>query len=191
MKRITFDIETIGSFSTSGDFANLEVSVVGLHDSETDEYKCFEVPEFKDMWPYFEHADLLIGFNSDHFDVPILNKYYPGDLSKIPSIDLLKEIKNVFGRRLKLDNIAEATLGKKKSGNGLDAVTWWEQGLKEKVKSYCLDDVRITKEVYDYARKHNSLKYRDYDGVREIKLDAKNWEKNMPDGGGLTHTLPF
>lgn len=191
MRRVTFDIETEGVFGPMNDLSSLEVTVVGVHDSETDEYHCYEQDEFKDMWPTFEHADLLVGFNSDHFDIPILNKYYAGDLTKIPSLDLLKEVKNVFGRRLKLDNIAEATLGKKKSGNGLDAVKWWEQGLKEKVKSYCLDDVRITKEVYEYARKHNSLKYRDYDGIREIKLDTSGWEKKGTDSGGLTHTLPF
>ena len=56
---------------------------------------------------------------------PILNKYYAGDLGKIKSVDLLKEVKQVLGRRLKLDNVAEATLGKKKIGNGLEAVKWW------------------------------------------------------------------
>jgi DEAD/DEAH box helicase domain-containing protein len=191
MRRVTFDIETEGVFGPMNDLSALGVTVVGVHDSETDEFHCYEQHEFKDMWPTFEHADLLVGFNSDHFDIPILNKYYAGDLTKIPSLDILKEVKNVFGRRLKLDNIAEATLGKKKSGNGLDAVKWWQLGLKEKVKSYCLDDVRITKEVYEYARKHNSLKYRDYDGIREIKLDTSGWEKKSPDSGGLTHTLPF
>jgi hypothetical protein len=26
---------------------------------------------------------LLVGYNSEHFDIPILNKYYPGDLTEI------------------------------------------------------------------------------------------------------------
>ena len=66
---------------------------------------------------------------------------------------------------------------------------WLKQGLIEKEKSYCLDDVRITKELYDYARQHGSLKYKDYDGVREIKLDTSLWE--IENGSALTHTLPF
>ena len=49
---------------------------------------------------------------------------------------ILKEIKNSFGRRMKLDQIAEATLGTKKSGHGLEAVEWWKKGEKEKVKKY-------------------------------------------------------
>lgn len=191
MKRITFDIETIGSFGAGHDLSNLEISVVGVHRSDTDEYRCFEQEEFGEMWPLFEHANLIVGYNSEHFDLPILNRYYAGDLGVIPHVDLLKEVKQVLGRRLKLDNIAEATLGTKKSGTGLDAVTWWEQGLKEKVKAYCLDDVRITKDVYEYARTNGILKYRDFDGVRDIKLDTSRWEDVSPSDGGLTHTLPF
>ena len=53
-----------------------------------------------------------------------------------------------------------------------------------------MDDVRITMELYEYAKKHGALKYRDFDGIRDIKLDTSKWE--LPrDGGALTHTLPF
>jgi DEAD/DEAH box helicase domain-containing protein len=189
MRRITFDIETTGEFRTNGDFSALELTVLGVHDSLDDSCKGFYLDELKDAWPLFESADLIVGYNSEHFDIPILNKYYPGDLSKIKHIDLLKEVKNVLGRRLKLDNLAEATLGKKKTGHGLEAVDWWKQGLKEKVRDYCISDVQLTNALYEYARKNGSLKYRDYDGIRDIKLDTSLWEQPSPIL--LTHTLPF
>lgn len=189
MRRITFDIETIGDFSGNADFSNQEITVVGIHNSETGEYSSFLKEELPQLWPIIESADMLIGYNSDHFDIPILNKYYAGDLTKIKSIDLLKEIKNVLGRRLKLDNLAEATLGKGKIGHGLEAQKWWKDGEVEKVREYCLDDVRITVELYEYAKKHGSLKYKDFDGPREIKLDTSKWEE-LP-GTSMTHTLPF
>jgi len=188
MRKVVFDIETTGEFLGNGDFSNLEVAIVGAWDSETGEYSSYLKDELHKLWPLMERADVIVGYNSDHFDIPILNKYYIGDLTKIKSVDLLKEIKNVLGRRLKLDSVAEGTLGKKKSGNGLEAVKWFEQGLIEKVRAYCLDDVKITKEIYDYALKHGHIKYKDYEGTREIKLDTSNWEA-IPDGGGLTHTL--
>jgi DEAD/DEAH box helicase domain-containing protein len=190
MRRITFDIETEGEFLGNGNFSNLEVTVVGVYDSLAKEYTSYLKDELHKLWPLMETADMLVGYNSDHFDIPILNKYYAGDLSKIKSVDLLKEVKNVLGRRLKLDNIAEATLGKKKSGHGLDAVTWWKQGLVEKVRAYCLDDVKITEELYLHALKNKTLKYKDFDGVREIKLDVSKWEEPSI-SPGLTHTLPF
>ena len=191
LRRITFDIETEGAFKGNGDFSNLEITVVGLHDSKTGEYRSFLKHELNELWPILERADVLVGYNSDHFDIPILDKYYAGDLTKIRSIDLLKEVKNVLGRRLKLDNLAQATLGIAKSGNGLEAIEWWKQGLYDKVRDYCLDDVKITNELYLHAKKHKKLKYADYDGVREIKLDTSHWEVMPSDAPALTHTLPF
>lgn len=190
MKRVTFDIETVGDFRTNGDFSNLEITVVGTHDSETGEFKGFFQEDFPAMWKLFESADILVGYNSDHFDIPILNRYYAGDLTKIKSVDLLKEVRAVLGRRLKLQSIAQATLGRGKTADGLEAMDWWAQGKKDKVMEYCIADVAITNEIYEYAKKNGSLKYKDYEGVREIKLDTSNWE-TLEGGSALTHTLPF
>lgn len=131
----------------------------------------------------------LIGFNSDHFDIPILNKYYSGDLTKIKSLDLLKEIRKSLGRRIKLDTIAEATLGKNKSGHGLEAIVWWRNGEIQKVIDYCIDDVKITKEVYEYALKNGLLKYLDGKTTKDIKIDTSNW--NEKDNSTMTFSLPF
>lgn len=192
MRVITFDIETEGVWKGNGDLTSLDVSVVGVHDSESGEYTSYLRPELGKLWPLFESADALVGYNSDHFDIPILNKYYAGDLTKIKSIDLMKEVYQVLGRRLKLDNLAEATLGKKKSGNGLEAVQWWKEGLVEKVRAYCIDDVKITRELYDYIKKNKSLKYNDYSsGLRELKIDPSQWEVLPSNVPSLTHTLPF
>lgn len=192
MRAITFDIETKAAGMTRGRFdtSAMEVTVVGIHDSSTDEYSAFFVPEFPQLWPILERADMLIGFNSDGFDIPILNRYYPGDLTKIKSLDLLSEVYKVLGRRVRLDTLAQATLGRGKTGDGLKAVDWWEQGLYDQVKEYCLEDVRITRELYDYARQNGSLKYKDLREVREMKIDASGWEA---EGGtpSMTHTLPF
>jgi len=189
MRKIIFDCETSNLFQDVGssDAEALDLSVVCIHDSLTDKYFSYFQEELKDLWPILEQADLLIGFNSDHFDIPLLNKYYSGDLSKIKSLDLLKEIKNSLGRRIKLDTVAEATLGLNKSGNGLEAVTWWKQGKREEVKKYCQDDVKITKEIYEYALKNGHLKYKDGGVIKEIKLDTSTWEKKSD--SAITHTL--
>ena len=189
MRRITLDIETRGAVGSIFDPLSLELTVIGIHDSETDTYRAFTKEELPGLWPILERADLLVGYNSDHFDIPILNKYYPGDLTKIRSLDLLAEIRSVLGRRLKLDSVAKATLGKGKSGDGLDAVRWWEEGQYEKVKKYCLDDVRITKEVYEFAITNGKVRYLDLGKRKDISLDTSRWESAQ--GTSLTHTLPF
>ncbi|MEI6863852.1 MAG: ribonuclease H-like domain-containing protein [Candidatus Adlerbacteria bacterium] len=191
MRIITFDIETTGStVGGAFDFASQELTICCVHDSETGEYSSYLKEELPKMWGLFERADILVGYNSDHFDIPILNKYYSGDLTKIKSIDLLKEVRAVLGRRLKMDNIAEATLGRNKTASGMQAVTWWAEGKVDLVRQYCIEDVKITKELYDYAKKHKSLKYKDFDGPREIKLDPSGWEK-LTEVAALNHTLPF
>ena len=174
------------------DLAKQELTVCCIHDSETDAFTSYYKEDLAKLWPILERTDLLVGYNSDHFDIPILNKYYSGDLTKVKSLDLLKEIKNVLGRRLRLDNIAEATLGRNKTANGLQAVKWWKEGKKELVRDYCIEDVRVTKDVYEYALAHGAVKYTDFESnqAREIRLDTVNWE-STEGTGALTHTLPW
>ena len=192
MRAITLDIETKNEFAEVGSNKpeDLDLSVVCVHDSETGLLRGFFEEELPELWPILERANMFIGFNTDHFDIPILNKYYSGNLEEIKSLDILKEVKNVLGRRLKLDTIAEATLGKKKTGHGLDAIRWWRKGEREKVKAYCLEDVKITRELYDYARTHKHLKYHDGANLKEIPLKTADWE-SLPEKKVLTHTLPF
>lgn len=191
MRKIVFDLETKNIFQDVGknDPTLLDMSLVGVWDSETNKYRCYMEDELKDLWPIIERADILIGYNSDHFDIPLLNKYYPGDLTKIKSVDLLKEIRNATGRRFKLDHIAEGTLNISKSGHGLQAITWWKQGEIEKIKEYCLDDVKITKKLYEYALRNGKLKYKEGPRAVSIQLDTSNWE--VLEENSLTHTLPF
>jgi DEAD/DEAH box helicase domain-containing protein len=191
MKKVVFDIETSNVFQdvASNDPAALDMSVCCIYDYETDKYSSYTKETLNEMWPIFEKADLIIGYNSDHFDIPILNKYFSGDLTKIKSLDLLKEIKNSLGRRIKLDTVAEATLGRNKIGHGLEAIVWWRNGEKDKVIKYCTEDVRITKDIYEYALKNKSLKYLDGKDIKEIKLDTSNWDKK--DDSAMTFTLPF
>ncbi len=191
MNVVVFDIETKNIFQDVGknDPSLLDISVVGVYDSATDKYRCFLEEEFKEMWPIFEHADIIVGYNSEHFDLPLLNKYYHGDLTKIKHLDILKEIRTVFGRRMKLDHIAEATLGTKKSGHGLQAITWWKNGDLVNLKKYCIDDVKITKKIFEYALKNNKLKFKDGNQTITIPLDTSKWLEKKDTA--MTISLPF
>jgi DEAD/DEAH box helicase domain-containing protein len=191
MKKIVFDIETRNLFQDVGsnDPRDLDISIVCVYDYETDTYSSYLQEELGKLWPILENADMLITFNGDHFDIPLLDKYYPGDLTKIKSLDLLKEVKNSLGFRLKLDSIASATLGYGKSGHGLEAITWWKNGEIDKLKKYCIDDVKVTKEIYDYALKNGHLKFKDGPVLKDIKLDTSNWEKKVE--SAMTFTLGF
>ena len=120
-----------------------------------------------------------------------MNRYYPGDLTCVQSLDLLREVQKVLGRRIRLQSLAEATLGKGKKGDGTKAVMWWQDGLVDKVREYCIEDVRLTKELYDYALKHGVLKYKDLRDIRDIKLDTSLWGTKTTVAPAMTHILPL
>lgn len=190
MREITFDIETaniLPSFSRQ-DISQLELAIVAIHDSATDEFSSYSQEELPKLWPILEQADTLIGYNSDSFDILLLNKYYPGDLTRIRSIDLMIEVQNVLGRRLRLQALAEATLKVGKSADGLQSVKWWQEGKYDKVREYCIQDVRVTRQLFDHALAHGGLKYKDLKDIREVKLDTSSWQKDLPPPA-FTHTL--
>ncbi|MEK7652428.1 MAG: ribonuclease H-like domain-containing protein [Patescibacteria group bacterium] len=191
MKKIFFDIETKNTFEDVGERnpVLLDISLVGIYDSENEKFDSFLEDELDRLWPILEKADSIIGFNSDHFDIPLLNKYYSGDLTKIKSVDIMKDIKKSLGRRIGLDAVAKATLGIGKTGHGMDAIEWWKKGEIDKIRQYCLDDVSITKDVYDFAFQNGHLKYFDGFKIREVLIDTTEWEKK--ESSGITQTLGF
>lgn len=192
MRKIIFDIETQNTFRDVGknDPTALDISLLVIYDSETDKYTSYLESDFPKLWMILERADLLIGYNSDHFDIPILNKYYPGDLTTIKSVDLMVEIQKSVGRRVRLDDVASATLGVGKSASGLEAIEWWKSGEIDKIREYCEQDVRVTKEIYDYAKRNNTLKYKDITGVKEFPIDTSRWELEIK-SAPMNFTLPF
>ncbi len=191
MDYIVFDIETKNFFEDVGrnDPSLLDLALIAIYESKHDRYSSFMQEELGNLWPIIEKTPVLVGFNSDHFDIPLLNKYYPGDLTKVKSIDLMKTVKASLGRRLSLNNLAQATLGEGKSGDGLSAGKWWQEGKIDKERDYCIDDVRITKELFEYGLRNKKFKYRDGPDMREIDIDISDWEED--DQTAMTHTLGF
>lgn len=191
MNYVIFDLETQNIFQDVGsnDPAALAISVATFYESATDLYTTVTVDELKTVWPIIERADALVGFNSDHFDIPLLNKYYPGDLTQIKSIDILEAVRQSLGRRLRLDDIAKTTIGAKKSANGLQAVRWWREGKIEEIKKYCEQDVRVTKQLFDYILENKHILFKD--GVRKqtVPIDTSTWGEKTETS--ITHSLPF
>jgi DEAD/DEAH box helicase domain-containing protein len=67
---------------------------------------------------------------------------------------MLVDLHRELGWRPKLDDVAAATLGQRKSADGLAAVRWFRAGEIEKVIDYCQRDVEVTWNVYDYGRRN-------------------------------------
>jgi DEAD/DEAH box helicase domain-containing protein len=192
MVEIVFDIETVGDIR---DLSTMKVTVVSLYDYGTDAYRSFEEHELKDLWPMFERASRIIGYNSAHFDVPVLARYYPGDLSKIPHLDMMVAIKSSVDKRFKLNDLARATLQIEKSADGEKAMQWYHEGRMDLIKQYCEQDVKVTKELYDFGRKNKMLYYPTLTG--EIMPFPVSFDPPVAVEGlgasasGINLTLPF
>jgi len=89
--------------------------------------------------------------------VPVLEKYFNFNLGGIAHFDILEEIEKIFGRRIGLGVLAEANLGVGKTGKGLEAIELYRTGQIEKLKSYCLQDVKLTKEIFELIKNQGYL----------------------------------
>jgi DEAD/DEAH box helicase domain-containing protein len=117
-------------------------------------------------------ADRISTFNGWMFDFPVIWgfskvawKAMEGEGSKIlrPKCDdLLRRIWVALGFNpdggwqsgmggAKLDDIAAATLGVRKIGNGADAPKWFQAGQWAKVTNYCVDDVCIERDLTTFV----------------------------------------
>jgi DEAD/DEAH box helicase domain-containing protein len=164
MDQIVFDIETKNSFADVGGQENLkklDVSVVGVYSYKDDAYSCFEENELGKVKEVFKRSDLLIGFAVKRFDLPVLEKYfYPKDdfdFYSVPCFDILEKIEESLGQRIGLGELAKANLGTGKMAAGLEAIEFYRNREMEKLKEYCLTDVKLTKELYEMLKSQGYL----------------------------------
>jgi DEAD/DEAH box helicase domain-containing protein len=173
LKKIVLDLETQKSFEDVGGRGKnhlLKVSVCGVYFYETDKYEIYEESELPKLATRLQAADQIIGFNIKDFDFEVLQPYLNFPIAEVPFLDLLQEIERGLGHRIKLETVAQGTLGTGKSGTGLEAILYFRNGRMDLLKKYCLDDVRITKQVYEYALKNQKVLYQDYFSVKEVAL---------------------
>lgn len=156
---LVLDLETQKSFTEVGrdNFHKLKVSVAGVYDYADDTYRIYHESELMGLEKRMLSAELIIGFNIRRFDLPVLKPYFFTPIEKFPLLDLMEEIEKVRGHRVSLQSVAQATLGTGKSGQGLEAVRLFHEGRMEELKKYCLDDVRITKEIYEYGARDGKI----------------------------------
>jgi len=163
MDKLVIDIETKNTFADVGrdNFEGLEISLVGIYSYERDRFFSFGENEIEKVGELLKSAGLLIGFSINNFDLPVLKKYFPAEdgfnIFSIPRIDIFDEIELLLGRRIGLDVLAKANLGFGKNGHGLEAAGLYRDGKIEELKNYCLNDVKITRDLYELAKSRGYL----------------------------------
>mgnify|MGYP005809609859 CR=1 FL=1 len=155
---IVFDVETKYSSIEVGGFKNahsMGISVAVAYDFTDNKYSVFLENEISNFIEMLESAKLIIGFNIIHFDLKVLSGYQKLNLEYISKLDIFSDIKIITGRRFSLEKLANATLSTKKSGNGLLALKWYNEGKIDLIAEYCKKDVEITKDLLLFGIKNN------------------------------------
>ncbi len=183
---VYFDLETQRSFSEVGGYENKQkmgISVAVTYSTLLGEYRIFPESEAHALVEQLSKADLVVGFNHLNFDYAVLESYTVFDmLPQTRNLDILVDVEAVLGHRLKLDSIAEATLGKGKTADGLNALRWWQEHKRTgdikpllMIAEYCAHDVKVTKLVHEYGVEHGHIKFTDRQG--QVRECAVNWAK--------------
>jgi len=179
MFEVFWDVETKSWFDETGgnDPGELGVSIVSVYwrDENESRMQSFWEKDFAKMWPIFQEADRIIGYNSLGFDVPTLRPYTNFPFAKLPHFDIMARVKEVYGHRIPMDAIAKETLDREKTDVGLNAVFYWQKGdaeSLEKLQKYCEADVLITRDIYDFVLKNKHLLFKDkWNTIRKVELD--------------------
>lgn len=177
-EKIVIDLETQKTFDEVGgrNYQDLLISVLGCYHYDGENFSCYLEQELHRFENLLIDASLVIGFNIRKFDLPVLQRYMKLDTAKLPILDLMEDIALKIGHRVSLDSVAQATLNVGKTGHGLDAIDYFREGQWEKLKSYCLNDVKITKEVYEYGVQHGHVYYMTRDGIdrKSVQVEWAN-----------------
>lgn len=199
MRHVILDVETIRTFDEVGGYKpeKLGVSFVGVVERqslpvtlgekvEEVRHELFE-KDLDRLWPILEGVEVVVGFNIDGFDMPALKPYCPDDIGKFATLDLMGRFKEERGHRVSLDAIAGETLGTKKIGDGLDAIRYYANGELDKLAKYCMKDVEITRDVYDFGRINKKVKFKNkWNEVVEVGVD---FGFQVQEGNGMQMSL--
>ena len=186
MDTLVIDIETKNTFADVGGQQNidaLEASFVGIYSYNKNEYSSFFEHEFKKLGCLLQTAGLIIGFRINRFDITVMRKYYEHgnkfstglnfNIYALERYDLLDEVEQSIGARISLDLLAKENLKIGKTHHGLEAIKFYKEGNLEELKNYCLHDVKITKELYDLAKRQGHLMVPRKDNGAPTKAELK------------------
>jgi len=162
---LVFDIETKNDFLSVGGRENLhllEVSVIGFYSYNEDRFFVLNEHELDKLDALFAAAGLIIGFNIIGFDLPVIAKHLKTtDIKQLRILDLMDDPKNYLKFRPSLSALATATLKKDKTADGLEAIKMYREGRMEELAQYCLEDVRLTRDLFDYGKREGKVLFFD------------------------------
>lgn len=165
--KIVIDLEIQDPIIHESDWDNtdkIKISCCCTYSYLEDRYHVYGPTDIEHLRATIACADLVIGYNINKFDIPVIFGLPAREqLTGIHTYDILAEIWKTLGldpttfsdahKGYSLGAVAKATLNKGKTGSGANAPFLWKQGNFWRVIDYCLNDVALTKDLYDTIQK--------------------------------------
>jgi len=174
---VYFDLETQKSAEEVGGWdriRDMRMSLGVTYSTTRGGYRIYLESEVDELLRELQRADLIVGFNHLRFDYEVLHGYTPFDLTQLPTLDMMVDLKERLGHRLGLDSIAEATFGLNKTSEGLQAIEWFRQGKIAEIAEYCCFDVKLTKLVHEFGVQNRQLFYKNrFGALLKVAVDWK------------------
>jgi DNA polymerase elongation subunit (family B) len=177
MNYITFDIETYSPSDLNRiDTKEFRASVIGAFISWLNNgqgaYIAFLEKDVKDFLALLQQADLIIGYNQMWFDLPVLQKYANIDLLKLPNYDILLKIEEKIGYKLKLNDVCKANFEDDLKTDSYSVYRHYhKQGKWLELIDYCMNDVRLTQQLFAKILNQKQINYYDLHILKTINLD--------------------
>jgi hypothetical protein len=172
LRAVMFDVEcredVDGKRNTFGSAQHLGIAVACTLTSDGEFRDWIHDDSAFRLFQYLATFDVIVGWNTLGFDYPLLGGSLRGEYDLMApkfietvfrgkTIDLMLDVKEAVGARMKLENVSIATLGLKKEMDGAFAPERWRKGQCLEVITYCRGDVTKTKGIYDKAIKGEPL----------------------------------
>ena len=175
---VIFDVETQRSAAEVGGWGNthlMRLALAVVYDSATGVFETYTEERGEALVDRLFRAPAVVGFNSRRFDYAVLRAYTTRDLAKLPTFDLLEEIHQKLGYRLSLDHLATHTLGRGKTGDGLQSLVWWKEGKLDLIEAYCKMDVELVRDLLEFAAREGHILFQRKTGEL-VKLPVE-WDE--------------
>lgn len=138
------------------------------------EAQYFDEGQERQLIKALDSFDAIVGHNVLRFDFLVLSPYYRSDIIKHfepKTLDTLDYLKNITGRFVSLNDLAQLNTKAEKTMIGADAPKLWRSGKKDEVRDYCKNDVELLRAIYLLGKKQKYLKYKDFYEIRKVKVD--------------------
>jgi len=155
-----FDLETQRSAAEVGGWHRADrmgISCGVIYDSQKDVFIEYTEDQISRLIADLKKFELIVGFNIKRFDFLVLKGYSDFDFTTLNTLDILEDIHHHLGFRLSLAHVTQETLGVTKTGDGLQALQWWQEGRIRAIIDYCKMDVKLTRDLFLFGRQNGYL----------------------------------